>query len=122
MRIGFYTAKVYPDNLDPQDIPECTFPISDTKPIGKVMQRFERLHQGCVGCQEPCKMSVEDINYDNSLLVVKVSTPLKTDVLHKVHEEIIKQKEMGVVVLPVGYEALLVPKDIEIQVENGDEI
>ena len=54
----------------------------------------------------------------NKILVVKPMIKLNAETLEALHESILLQKETGVVVLPWCIEALLVPEDVEIKVEN----
>ena len=124
MRIGWFTAKLYEDDINPMDIPECNSPASETKAIGKIMKRWEKEHRNCEGCFE-CKeaaMHKEDINYDNSIIVIKVDTIMSTKDLHKLHETILEQRKTGVIVLPNRCRASIAPKAVEIQVENGGEV
>ena len=58
---------------------------------------------------------------DDKVLVIKVNhllTPGRLDIIHKSIESQIKS---GVVVLPCGCEVIVVPKDIEIRLEEKDE-
>lgn len=119
MRIGYYTAKIYADDIDPEDIQECSFPISGAKALYKAIARWNRLHVECKYCETPCKLAKADIDYSDSVLIIKVNTLLKSEALQQIHEAILKQKETGVVILPEGYNAILVPKDLDIEVENG---
>ena len=54
----------------------------------------------------------------NKVLIVKPMIKLNAETLEALHESICLQKETGVVVLPRCVEALLVPEDVEIKVEN----
>lgn len=54
----------------------------------------------------------------NKVLIVKPMIKLNAETLEALHESILLQKETGVVVLPWCAEALLVPEDVEIKVEN----
>lgn len=123
MKIGYYTGKIYPDDKDPQDIPECTSPIRDNQSVYKIMKNWQKLHakcEGCLECQEAGKIDPND--YENLLLIIKVEHPLKTEVLQNLHSRILEQKKTGVVILPAGCSAFLAPKDIAVQVENGDDL
>lgn len=52
------------------------------------------------------------------VLVIKCNAVIKPEDLKKLREMFIKQKEEGVVVLPPYFDALIVPEDIEIRVEE----
>ena len=54
----------------------------------------------------------------NKVLVVKPMIKLNAETLEALHKSILLQKETGVVVLPWSVEALLVPEDVKIKVEN----
>ena len=54
----------------------------------------------------------------NKVLVVKPMIKVNIETLEALHKSILLQKETGVVVLPWCVEALLVPEDVEIKVEN----
>lgn len=54
----------------------------------------------------------------NKVLVVKPMIKVNVETLEALHKNILLQKETGVVVLPWCVEALLVPEDVEIKVEN----
>ena len=55
---------------------------------------------------------------DNNLLVVRIGINLKPQYFNNLVENIAFQKTTGTVVLPSYCEALVVPKDIEVKVEN----
>jgi hypothetical protein len=123
MRIGWYTRKIYLDDIDIEDTPECCSPIRDNQSMNKVIKKWEKDHAKCNGCFECSESLVQkEVDYDNSIIVIKVDTMVKTEELQKIHERIMKQKETGVIVLPPGLRASLAPKDIEIQIENGGDI
>ena len=54
----------------------------------------------------------------NKVLIVKPMIKLNAKTLEALHKSILLQKETGVVILPWCVEALLVPEDVEIKVEN----
>ena len=54
----------------------------------------------------------------NKVLIVKPMIKANIETLEALHKSILLQKETGVVVLPWCVEALLVPEDVEIKVEN----
>lgn len=53
----------------------------------------------------------------NDVLVVKLNAVFPTDTICKIHKEILRQKESGVVVLPPYCTAIIVPEDVEIKLE-----
>lgn len=55
----------------------------------------------------------------DDILVVKCGAFLKPDKMEELHEKLIKQKETGVIVLPVYCDAVIVPKDTEIRMEEN---
>lgn len=55
---------------------------------------------------------------NDQVLVVQLKTLVSSDKIQKMYESILSQIEKGVVLLPVGCEAIVVPKDIEIRVEE----
>lgn len=59
----------------------------------------------------------------SDLLVVKVKPGInvKADLMDHWRKEILRQKQTGVVVLPWFFEAVVVPKDIELKFEEGFE-
>lgn len=58
---------------------------------------------------------------NNDVLVVKMDIRMAPTQLQRIYDSIISQKEKGVVLLPAGCEAIIVPKDIEVRVEDKDE-
>ena len=52
-------------------------------------------------------------------LVIKVNRELPTKSMMDIRNQIIKQKEEGVIVLPSFCEVIVVPNGIDIRVENG---
>lgn len=54
------------------------------------------------------------------ILVIKCNAVIKPEDLKKLREMLIKQKEEGVIILPPYVEALIVPEDIEIRVEEAE--
>ena len=57
---------------------------------------------------------------NDQVLVVKMNILVSGDKMQKIYESILSQIETGVVLLPVGCEAIVVPKDIEIRVEGKE--
>ena len=55
------------------------------------------------------------------VLVIKCNFLFKERYYKLIYENILKQMEHGVVVLPFGVEAIVVPKDIEVRVEGSEE-
>ena len=51
------------------------------------------------------------------VLVVRTSAWLTMDGMQKVHDHIVEQMKTGVVVIPPGYDALVVPEGLDVQVE-----
>ena len=56
------------------------------------------------------------------ILVIKSKILLKTDAYKKLYDLLMKQKENGVVIVPEYCEAIVVPDDIEIRMEDENEI
>lgn len=56
----------------------------------------------------------------DQILVVKMSTVVSGERINKIYKSILEQMKTGVVVLPNGCEPVLIPKDIEVQIENGE--
>ena len=54
------------------------------------------------------------------VLVIKCRAVIKPEKLNEFREMFIEQKAEGVVVIPPDCEALVVPEDIEIRVEEDD--
>jgi len=54
------------------------------------------------------------------VLVIKCNAVIKPEDLKKLREIFIKEKEEGVIVLPPYVEALIVPEDVEIRVEEAE--
>lgn len=55
---------------------------------------------------------------DENLLIIKVNVMLRGDRLQEIRELIMKQRETGLIILPPFCEAVVVPKDIEIKIEE----
>lgn len=53
------------------------------------------------------------------VLVIKCNALVKPETLKKLREIFVKEKEEGVIVLPPYVEALVVPEDIEIRMEDA---
>lgn len=56
------------------------------------------------------------------ILVIKTKANLKTDVYKKLYASLMEQKKNGLVIIPTHCEAIIVPDNIEIRVEDTDEI
>lgn len=54
----------------------------------------------------------------SNILVVRPIIKVNNETLETIHNSICLQKETGVIVLPWCVQALLVPEDVEIKVEN----
>lgn len=55
----------------------------------------------------------------DDMLIVKINgVIMSAEYLKMLHDNIFKQKESGVIILPSFCEALVVPKNIEIKVEG----
>lgn len=55
---------------------------------------------------------------NNDLLIVKLNMHLRARDIQRIRDSIQKQKETGLVILPAFCDAIQVPKDIEIRVEE----
>lgn len=51
----------------------------------------------------------------NDILVIQAPYAMKKDAMKKAYEEILKQMESGLVILPVGFSVALCPKDVEVK-------
>lgn len=56
---------------------------------------------------------------DKGVLIIKLNANVSQRSLTRIRESIVRQKESGLIILPSFCEALVVPKDIKIQVEEG---
>lgn len=56
----------------------------------------------------------------SDILVIKCKTLVKPEKLEDMRRSFIRQKEDGVIVLPVMCEAIVVPDDVEIIVEGKE--
>lgn len=56
------------------------------------------------------------------ILVVKTKVYLKTDAYKQLYTSLITQKENGLVIIPAYCEAVVVPNNIEIKMEDTNEI
>lgn len=54
------------------------------------------------------------------LLVIRINAILSAEYEKKFRDNIIKQKEMGVVILPYFAEPIITPKDIEIKINDEE--
>lgn len=54
-----------------------------------------------------------------SLLVVKRAYKVNQEALTQIRNDLINQKAEGVVVIPIGFDAIVVPEDTEIKVEGA---
>ena len=57
----------------------------------------------------------------SNILIIKTDAFIRRDDLIEIQYDLAKQKESGVVIIPKGWEAIVVPEDIEIKVECKDE-
>ena len=55
----------------------------------------------------------------NDILIIKSRIVIKPEKLNEFREMFIKQKAEGVVVIPPYFDALVVPEDIEIRMEDA---
>jgi len=57
----------------------------------------------------------------SDMLVIKINQlNLSPEAMHNLRQQIIRQKEEKVVVLPYYCEPIIVPEDVDIRVEEGD--
>lgn len=57
----------------------------------------------------------------SEILVIKVNQfNLSPEDMHNLRQQIIKQKEEKVVILPYFCEAIIAPEDVDIRIEEGD--
>ena len=57
-----------------------------------------------------------------NILVVKAKVYLKTDAYKQLYASLMTQKENGLVIIPAYCEAVVVPDNIEIRMEDSNEI
>ena len=57
-----------------------------------------------------------ELNKDD-ILIVKYPYSMKSDKVNQLHDNILKQKETGVIVLPDCCEVVIAPKDVEIKTD-----
>ena len=57
----------------------------------------------------------------NDILVIKCKTPVKPDKLKTLRERIRKEKEEGIIILPPIFDAVVVPDNIKIVMEEDNE-
>ena len=50
----------------------------------------------------------------SDVLVIKTDSFIRRDNLIEIQYDLVKQKESGVVIIPKGWEAVVVPEDVEI--------
>lgn len=55
---------------------------------------------------------------NGDVLVIKVSYFLKRSQMDQLYKSFVEQKNLGVVLLPPGFEATVVPSDVKIVVEE----
>ena len=55
------------------------------------------------------------------ILVIKTKIYLKSDVYRKLYTSLMMQKENGLVIIPAYCEAIVVPDNIEIRMEDSNE-
>lgn len=56
------------------------------------------------------------------ILVIKAKVNLKSDAYKKLYTSLMVQKENGLIIIPAYCEAIVVPDDIEIRMEDENEI
>ena len=54
----------------------------------------------------------------NDVLVIKSNFNVKPKDFEKIRKNILKQKEEGVVVIPLGFDAVIVPEDVVVKFET----
>ena len=52
----------------------------------------------------------------DEILILKPLFPVKPDAAHDIREKVFKQMEEGIVLLPFGYEVIVEPKQIDIEI------
>lgn len=52
----------------------------------------------------------------NDILVIKAPFPMKKEAIKRAYEEILKQMDSGLVILPAGFSVELCPNDVEVRV------
>lgn len=57
----------------------------------------------------------------NDVLVIKCKALVKPDKLRALRDRILKEKEEGIIVLPPIFDAVVVPDDVEIVMEEDNE-
>ena len=57
---------------------------------------------------------------DNEVLVIKCGVFMSDYDLQKMHDDIVKERKTGVVVLPVYCEPVIVPEDVKIEVRDDN--
>ena len=60
------------------------------------------------------------MNKDDILIIVKYPYSIKSDKVNQLHDNILKQKETGVIVIPDCCEVVIAPKDVEIKMEKHE--
>lgn len=58
----------------------------------------------------------------SDILVIRCNTYVSPKILRDFRDVILKQKESGVIVLPAMFDAIVVPDDAEIRVENKEDV
>lgn len=51
----------------------------------------------------------------NDILVIRAPYPMKKEAMQRTYDQILKQMESGLVILPAGFSVALCPKDVEVQ-------
>lgn len=54
----------------------------------------------------------------NDILVIKCNFNINSKDLEKVRKNILKQREEGVVAIPLGFDAVVVPEDVVVKFET----
>ena len=57
----------------------------------------------------------------NDILVIKCKTPVKPDKLKALRDQILKEKKEGIIILPPIFDAVVVPDNIKIVMEENNE-
>ena len=57
----------------------------------------------------------------NDILVIKCITPIKPDKLKELRDQILKEKEEGIIILPQIFDVVVVPDNIKIVMEEDNE-
>lgn len=58
----------------------------------------------------------------SDILVIKTKVNLKTDDYKKLYTSLMMQKENGIIIIPAYCEAIIIPDDVKIRMEDTNEI